>query len=371
MNRNDDFDKTLASWLRRQAPPQAPDRVLESAMERVAVQSQKRTWLQRLVGETPMATMTRAAAVTAVVAIAAFIGFQFGNLSTDNDNVGNSPSPSASVQSSPSISPTAEPSVAPTDAALVLQLFGPGEAGPVHLVTILDNGPVITSDPNRVNPPSERRLTAAGIQLVRDEMAATGLTDASGNFNPVANPGVEAPGYGGSGSVLEVGVPGADNVLISWYLFSDPPEQDYFQPQPEAEALEALSARLSTLEEWLPASSWADATAAPYAPASYIITIDEQPGFPAEDPMVDVATVSWPLDEGIDTFGEPSDPPIDDVRSGCVSAADGAAVIQALDAVGASNFDDANLMRTFVLGDGADLQIVITVSPNLFAATSC
>ena len=87
--------------------------------------------------------------------------------------------------------------------------------------------------------------------------------------------------------------------------------------------------------------------------------------------MVDVATVSWPLDEGIDTFGEPSDPPIDDVRSGCVSAADGAAVIQALDAVGASNFDDANLMRTFVLGDGADLQIVITVSPNLFAATSC
>lgn len=367
MNRNDDFDKTLESWLHRQAPPQAPDRVLDAALERVAVQSQKRSLLQRLIGETPMAIMTRAAAVTAVVAIAAFIGFQFGNLSNDNDNVGNSPSPSASVSPTPTASGSPEPSPVPSDAALVLQLLGPGEAGPVHTITILDNGLVITSEPSLM----ERRLTAAGIQLVRDEMAATELTDASANYSPVANPGVEAPGYGGSGSVLEIGVPGGETVVINWYLFSDPPEQDFFQPQPEAEALDALAARLATLEEWLPAAAWADATAAPYEPASYLLVIDTQPRGPGEDSWVEVATVAWPLDEGIDAFGELSDPPIDDVRSGCVSAADGAAVMQALDAAGASLFDEANLMRTFILGDGPSLQIVITVSPNVFSVAGC
>jgi hypothetical protein len=110
MSRNDDFDKTLESWLRRQAPPQAPDRVLDAALERVAEQSQKRTWLQRLTGETPMATMTRAAALGAVVAIAALIGFQFGNLS--DDNIGTSPSPSAI--STPSSSPTPTPQPTPS-----------------------------------------------------------------------------------------------------------------------------------------------------------------------------------------------------------------------------------------------------------------
>ena len=72
----------------------------------------------------------------------------------------------------------------------MLQLHGPGEAGPVHLITILDNGVVISSEPALM----ERQLTAAGIQLVRDEMAASGLTDASAAYNPVPNPGVEPPG---------------------------------------------------------------------------------------------------------------------------------------------------------------------------------
>ncbi len=50
MNRNDDFDQTLAAWLLREAPPQAADRVLDAALERVASQSQQRGWLRRLIG---------------------------------------------------------------------------------------------------------------------------------------------------------------------------------------------------------------------------------------------------------------------------------------------------------------------------------
>lgn len=367
MNRNDDFDKTLESWLRRQAPPQAPDRVLDAALERVAVQSQKRTWLQRLIGETPMATMTRVAAVTAVIAIAALIGFQFGNLSNDNDNIGNSPSPSASATPTEAASSSSEPTAVPSDAALVMQLHGPGEAGPLHVITILDNGVVISSEPALM----ERQLTDAGIQLVRDEMAATGLTDAPANYDPVPNPGVEPPGYGGSGSVLEVGVPGGESIVITWYLFNDSPEQDFFQPQPEAEALEALSARLATLEEWLPASAWADDTAEPYEPVSYLMAIDSQPRGPGEDSWVEIDTVVWPLDEAIDDFGELSDPDIDGVRSGCVSGEDGRAVMAALDAAGASLYDSMNLTRTFIFGDGPSRLTVITVSANVFAAAPC
>jgi len=94
MNRNDDFDQTLSAWLRREAPPQAPDRVLDAALERVTAQSQQRGWLHRLLGGTPVTTLTRVMAVAAVVSFGAFISFGVSNLFS---NVGTSPSPSASA----------------------------------------------------------------------------------------------------------------------------------------------------------------------------------------------------------------------------------------------------------------------------------
>jgi hypothetical protein len=379
MTRNDDFDRTLESWLRRQAPPQAPDRVLEAALQRAESEPQRRGWLHRLAGGTPMTMMIRVAAVAAVLAIAAFIGYQFSNFP---DNIGASPTPIPLPSAEPSASsppsaapesaePSTEPSAEPSAAALMLQLMGPGEAGNVHQVTILDDGRVITSDPSGAKPPTERVLTAEGIQLVRDELDATGLTDESASYTPVPNPGREddAPGYGGAPPVLRIGQTGGDEIVISWYLFNDSPEQDWFQPQPEAEALEALAARLTTLVEWLPASAWSDATGHPYEPESYLMIIDDQPQVPGESDWVDVATVAWPLDEAIDEFGELSDPPIDNVRSGCLSGADGLAVIQALDAAGAGLGGD-DLRRDFVLSDG-DLQISITVTVNLVANPNC
>src|SRR6185503_8178087 len=76
MSRDDDFNRTLQAWLRREAPPQAPDRVLESAMQRVSTEPQRRGWRQVLIGETPMATFLRAAALAAVIAIAVIGGLQ-------------------------------------------------------------------------------------------------------------------------------------------------------------------------------------------------------------------------------------------------------------------------------------------------------
>jgi hypothetical protein len=216
-----------------------------------------------------------------------------------------------------------------------------------------------------VSPPTERRLTADGIRLVRDEMAATGLTDTSASYMPVANPGQEL-GFGGAGPVLHIGQAGGDAIVVSWYLFADT-ELDLAAPQPEAEALEALAARLTTLEDWLPASAWADATADPFEPERYFMSIDQQPRVPGEDGYVEVTSVSWPLEEGIDVFGELSDPPIDAVRYGCLGAADGRAVIEALESAGAGILSDqASLVRDFILGDGPDLMYSITVSPVLY-----
>jgi hypothetical protein len=127
MNRNDDFVQTLSAWLRREAPSQAPDRVLDAALERVAMESQRRSLLQRLLGENHMATLFRAAAVTAVIALAVLVGLQFGNLVPD---VG-APSPSASEVGTPSSSAT--PSAVPS-ASLPAGCINP----PTDLTTLID-----------------------------------------------------------------------------------------------------------------------------------------------------------------------------------------------------------------------------------------
>lgn len=370
MNRNDDFDQALQAWLRRQAPPQAPDRVLDAALERVASEPQPRSVLHRFFGGTVMTRMIRTAAVAAVLAIAAFIGYQFSNLS---NNIGDpqSPSPSASGEPSASAAPSlapepSGPSAEPSAAAVVFRLLGGGEAGRIHLVTVLDDGRVVTSDPFGAAPPLERRLTEAGVQLVIDEIEATGLTDESADYNPVPNPGVEAPGYGGAGPSLEFGRPGGETVVITWFLFGDT-EQDYFQPQPEAEALEALAARLTTLEDWLPASAWADAVGAPYEPSSYLMTIAIDPwgGTPDELP-VDFTTVEWPLAGEMTTFGEETNPPPNEIRCAMIDAAEGSAVVEAFETAGAEPGFEGQL--AFRLGDRAgNRHITVTLEPTLTA----
>jgi hypothetical protein len=98
MNRNDDFTHVLEAWLRREAPSQAPDRVLDAALARVATESQRPAWLQRFVGETPMAAAVRVAALAAVIALAVLVSLQFRNLLPD---VGPPPSPSEVSTPSP------------------------------------------------------------------------------------------------------------------------------------------------------------------------------------------------------------------------------------------------------------------------------
>jgi hypothetical protein len=389
MTRNDDFERTLESWLRRQAPPQAPDRVLEAALQRTESESQRRGWLNRLVGGTPMTIMIRVAAVAAVLAIAAFIGFQFSNLP---DNVGASPTPLPSPSAEPATSsaPSAppesvEPSVEPSEAALVFELQGGTEAGRIHLVTVLEDGRIITTNgygqQDGPNPPLERRLTAEGIGLLRDELEATGLTLLeSVDYSPVPRPGAEEVGYGGAGPALTVGLPSGGTAVITWYLFADDPEQDYFLPQPEAEALNALAERLSTMEEWLPANAWADQTGVPYAPEQYRVWVVSRQLGGGELP-VEHTTVSWPLVDGTDVFGDvvasvAQETGDGDSQSRCreMSADEAAPIVAALETAGARPAEGGIFPgQIFQLGNGATSRIVdVTFEPILpHADASC
>jgi hypothetical protein len=167
-------------------------------------------------------------------------------------------------------------------------------------------------------------------------------------------------------------------VLITWFLFGDT-EQDYFQPQPEAETLEALAARLSTLDDWLPASAWADSNARPYVPERYRIFIDTQQwGGSVDDLPVETATVSWPLVDGIDTYTDAVETltrePEFSLRCREASAADGISLIEALEAAGATPSVDSVIPGTsYALGHRATSRLVtITLEPILPAAdTSC
>ena len=111
MNRNDDFDRTLNAWLHREAPPEAPDRVLADALRRVVDESQRRGWLDRIQQGTQMGLILRAAAVAIVVVVAAFVGLQFTKLIPPTG--GPSPSPTGASTSSPSTSPSPLPTGTP------------------------------------------------------------------------------------------------------------------------------------------------------------------------------------------------------------------------------------------------------------------
>jgi len=383
MNRIDDFDEALAAWLRSEAPAQAPDRVLGAALARVAAQSQQRGWAQHLIGGARTPRLLRAAAAIAVVAIAALVGYELSNL---NASVGPSLPPSPPPTATPSASPTPLPSPTggPTatgaaSVALLLRLNVLTEVGEVHVLTVLDDGRAIATRDDGATR-SERVLTPAGIQLLRDELSSTGLTDKSAQYEPVPNPGVDPPGYAG-GTNLEIALPGGETIVISWYLFGDTPA-DYYKPQPEAEALEALAARLATLEDWLPASAWAEPEARSYAPTQYRIYVY---GFRSAAPLdqfgVETATVSWPLIDGVDVYGDVVTVAAHETgdkgptpRCRVVSVVEGSAVIEALRAAGAATSTERMIPGTaFELGYRANRrQVVINLEPILpFEETTC
>lgn len=209
------------------------------------------------------------AALAGVVVAALLIGPRLGGISGSPSSTPSastaatahgSRSSSASALAAPNCSqtlPSPSSSPAPSEdlavARLVLRLWNEAPRK-FHALTVREDGRIITTSypPGAEDPQQgtsvERRLTTAGIQLFRDELVATGLTFlSSADWLPET--------WDGLPSSLEVGVSGGETSVVSWLLLCS---------NPETQALDALAARLLTLDEWLLADAWADSNAKPY-----------------------------------------------------------------------------------------------------------
>jgi hypothetical protein len=377
MNRKDDFDDTLAAWLRRQAPDQAPDRVLEGALDRAASMPQRRSWRQRLSGGTRMTLFTRIAAVGAVVALAAVVGLQLSNLPGPNVATSPSATPSGSAAPSPVGTPTGTPvpsqPVDPEVAELVVRLDSGTDIGFFHALTVLADGRVITNAGEGESPFVVRQLTPEGVELIRDELAGSPYVTETATYVPVSLPGVEPPARGVAGHALEVGLPGGEVAYVDWVAVAGD-EDLYYQPSPERESLDSVAARLSTIDEWLPESAWADRQAEPYvAPRHRVWILSQEWGGDPQDLPADIADLAWPFAGTILEYGQDkntSEDPFFVARCGVVDDGARQQLLSALQEVGAERAD--RTWETYQLGDRESSRLMQVVLEPIFPdETSC
>jgi hypothetical protein len=228
-----------------------------------------------------------------------------------------------------------------------------------------------------------RRLTAAGVTRLRDEVMATRLFGSSGSYNPVPLPGVEPPGRGASGYIITVGS-GADAVRVSWTsMYGD--DELYYKPSPEREALDVLGARMMVFDTWLPADGWAERNPCTVQALRFRVYLDAAPwgGLAAELPP-DSADVPWPLGGEILSWGadvgyQPPNEPYHMERCGIAARADASHLVDALRAAGAfdpfftsSTTLDSGPYVSLALGDrDANRIIQIYVQPLLSDDDRC
>ncbi len=187
----------------------------------------------------------------------------------------------------------------PTDATPVLQVeVRGGFVGPnvrfsqVPSFTLLGDGRVIQAGAvdaifpgPLLSPLLERRLTLDGMQLVLREVAATGLFAASREFRNAAV--ADAPD-----TVFTLHAGGRDVVVTVYALGIDAGLR-----ADEAQThllLVNLEARLESLDQWLPASAWADAGWHPYRADVYRLLVLDADAAEQDPSGIGFNVFGWP-----------------------------------------------------------------------------
>jgi hypothetical protein len=261
--------------------------------------------------------------------------------------------PSPSTRAAPSLSsaPSAEPSTAAgcDDSAhaagtLTFRLEHFTETGRQWVISLYDDGRLITptAEPHMYSGEGwmvVRRLTDAGAAELVGEVEASGLVEYSASYQPVALPGVEPPGRGGSGYAITLARP-SGTVEVGWTsMFGD--DDLYYEPSPEREQLDALATHLVEFEEWLSEDAWAVADPCPYQPqaARVMILNPQEWGGSLDDLPADIADVPWPPGGDILEWGEPFDQegtdPGTDARCGTLEREEAQALVTQLVDAGA------------------------------------
>ena len=108
----------------------------------------------------------------------------------------------------------------------------------------------------------ERRLTPAGVELVRAEVVSTELVD--DDLHLTGGQGLHFGGH--------IDFRTADRVVhVTWGDFPGPDVVRDTPTPDQANALRRLDARLADLESWLPASAWKDPQTRAFVPSGYSV----------------------------------------------------------------------------------------------------
>ena len=256
------------------------------------------------------------------------------------------PTGSAVVTASPEPSPTASPSPTPEPtpdppAELVLRISHTSFADHWRSTSLVDDG--------RLTTPSDngwlvRILSPSGVERVRNEVLDTGLFSESSDLplEPMSDAPECFDGIGlVFGATIEV-VAGGSPVAVSWERTNVP--EGCYVPSAERDTLDALLERLTSLGSWLPADAWQEQARRPLEVETFRLITVSQPRRSDLGALSDIATVDWPLNEGLPTFGEEIPFQIDprwDVRCGVVTSQEREIAADALTDAGADMADSS------------------------------
>ncbi len=185
--------------------------------------------------------------------------------------------------------------------ALVVRHEGVGDVCcPVPWAVLTADGRFVTrADDNQLR---ERRLTLAGVQRVRDEIAATGLFVRDQVFALEPRPDATPPAHGIGNLTFKVW---RDTRTVEVHIAPDQgAEEPFFVPSAARKRLDRLSKQLVRPETWLPSDAWADATQRQYEPAAFALLLGREPGTYNATPKIDELSATWPFSVGPLALGE-------------------------------------------------------------------
>ncbi len=200
------------------------------------------------------------------------------------------PSPATST---PTDRATVEPTPTPgpiQPEAISLRLARLQGIGPfLPTMTVYETGRLLTL--NERFELVERRLTPAGVDLIRHAMLETGLFERSMDYPIQIREGVQPPGREVPFDRFRLATPSGQVVVGSMPL-EDP---TWIVPSPERDALARLAERMVDLS-WLPDAAWVNRNPTPYQAPAFLLFGGDLPIAAAVDPAApDMANVAWPF----------------------------------------------------------------------------
>ena len=197
-----------------------------------------------------------------------------------------------------------------------------------------------------------RQLTESGVQTVLQTIAATGQFGGSVEWRGAQNFVADA-----NDTIFTLHADGRETIVKVYGLGTvgpgiEPPPNFPAAEMAAHQALQRLVDRLTTMDQWLPATAWADAAWREYEPSAMLLIARNADNDPPDDSGIGITEVEWPVAGDPAAFGEPTTLP--DMRCGAVTGEDAAAWLAVL--------STANQMTRFT-ADGHKYEV--TVRPLL------